>query len=94
MARTYGQKSSIGTSAVAAVGSATPLDYGVVVKALAGNSGTVYVGFDSSVTSSTGFPLAAGEVMFFEVAALAGRDLAALYLIGSASGQAAAYFAY
>lgn len=40
---------------------AVPRGAEVAVKALSGNAGTVYVGFDSSVSSSDGFELGPGS---------------------------------
>ena len=48
---------------------------GVVVKALKSNAGTVYVGA-SGVTTSTGYPLVAGESISYAV-----TNLSAIYLI-------------
>lgn len=54
---------------------------GAMLKAASTNSGTVYLG-DSSVTTSTGFPLAAGESI-----ALDDFDLSCLYAVGTASDK-------
>lgn len=81
---------AIQPAALAQVGStSTPLAHGVAIKALPGNTGTVFVGFASGVTNGTtgaattdGWPLAAGEELDPELA-----DLFDLWLIGSAAGQ-------
>ncbi len=60
-----------GQKAVAAAGTEEALGSGVVngpvlVKALTTNTGLVYLGnVDGAVSSATGLPLAAGEVMIF-----------------------------
>lgn len=53
-------------------GTNIPLDNGVFIKALAANTGLVFVGNNGSgaVSSSTGFELAAGEVILVPVANL------------------------
>lgn len=67
MASLSGQKS------IAAAGSAEALGAGQVntalmVKALPGNTGLAYVGHvDGDVSSSNGLPLAAGEVLVFQL---------------------------
>lgn len=57
----------------------------IVFKANPGNSGVIYLGKDSTVTTATGFPLAAGDVLTLDVdnanrvwaiASDAGQDLA------------------
>ncbi len=67
-----------GVQAVATAGTAeplaatsTPLSAGLVrIRALAGNSGIVYVG-DSDVDAATGYPLAGGEEMLLNIGDLA-----------------------
>ena len=66
----HGQKTIASAGTEEAIGASTPLLSGVKVKALAANTGIVYVGANP-VTSSTGFALAAGEEVFLEVANLA-----------------------
>lgn len=83
-----GAKASIGTSAVQITATETLLQVGVTIKALAGNSNTVYIGASDAVTSSTGYPLAAGEEKFIPV-----DDLSLVWLIGGASGQEIRYLA-
>lgn len=83
----HGRKSSVGTSAVQLVSAATPASRGVLVKAAADNSGTVYVGNSSGVTADSadatdGMPIAAGEAVLVKI-----NDASRVYLIGSASGQ-------
>lgn len=54
---------------------------GVVLKADASNSGTVYVG-NSNVTTSNGFPLTAGQSLEIQA-----DSTAAIWVVGSAAGQ-------
>lgn len=62
----HGQKTvtTAGTDVVLAGSNA--LVIGVTVKALAGNTGLIYVGL-TGVTSSTGFELSAGEQIFIPI---------------------------
>lgn len=82
MANSYGDKTS-DTVAVEIwtnrAGSAVA-PTSIVVKALAANSAAVYLGTDSSVTTSTGLQLNAGEAVSFD---LWGLD--ALYVISAAA---------
>lgn len=72
---------TIGTTRAALAGSFTPLNTGITIKAPSGNSGTVYIG-DSTVTTSNGYPLAAGDSV--QVPA---SDLANVYAVASGAGQ-------
>ena len=60
---------------------------GVTIKAKAANTGVIYVG-DGSVSSSTGFALAASETVFLEVA-----NLATVNLDSSVNGEGVTYIA-
>lgn len=80
-------KSAIGTTAVQLTSTSNPAQTGVEVIASPSNSGTVWVGVSSSVTSGTadstdGIPLAAGTSAFLYVS-----DANMIYAIGSAAGQ-------
>ena len=75
---------SAGT-AVPLTDESTSLTSGVRVKALADNTGTVYVG-DENVAAATGYPLAAGEEVFVEI-----NDLATVYVDAAEDGDAVAY---
>lgn len=86
----YGQNTDIDAAAEALAASTVVLT-GVRIKALAANSGTIYLGNDSSVTASNGYPLAAGEECSFDVGWFSG-NLANIYAIGSAANQAAAFW--
>jgi len=85
-----GQKSvtTAGTAvAFTTVGTATAGTY--LIKALPGNTGTVYIGNDSAsdVTSSNGFPLVASEVAYITVS-----ELSKVYMDATADAQGAAWF--
>ena len=54
----------------------------VAVKALAGNTGLIYVG-DSSVSSANGFELSAGEVIIFDFVG----DLANVWIDSAVNGE-------
>lgn len=86
----YGQNTDIDAAAEALAASTFVLT-GVRIKALAANTGTIYVGNDSSVTASNGYPIAAGEAESFDVGFFSG-NLANIYVIGSAANQAAAFW--
>jgi hypothetical protein len=83
----FGAK-QFGTDAVQITATATKLGQGVWIKALAGNSNTVYVGSSSAVVSSSGYPLAAGAELFVPI-----NDLSKVWLIGGASDQEIRYVA-
>ena len=59
---------------------------GVYIKALAGNTDTIYVG-GLTVTSANGYPLAAGEKLYLPIA-----STATIYLDSAVSGEGVAYF--
>lgn len=96
MAGFIGQNTDVDASAEA-LASTQVVRTGVRIKALATNTGVVYVGLSSGVTTSTGYPLSAGEELaldvgvFRDVASNTG-DLANIYVIGSAANQAVAYY--
>lgn len=54
----------------------------VAVKALAGNSGIVYVG-NSNVSSANGFELSAGEVIIFDTV----RHMQSIYVDAASNGD-------
>jgi len=68
--------------------SSVPLNNGVFVKALPANTGIMYVGNNGSnaISSSTGYPLDAGEQVFFQVA-----DLDEIWVDASVSGEKVAW---
>ena len=59
----------------------------MTIKALAANSGTIYVG-NSSVSSTNGYQLAAGESVFLEVA-----NLNTVNIDSSVNGEGVTYIA-
>lgn len=60
----------------------------LMVKALTTNTGLVYVGESAGgVSSSTGLPLAAGEVMIFEYVS----DLSAIWVDSAVNGEGVAW---
>jgi len=73
-------QTSVGTSAVQ-LGNNTAIK-GVLVKAKSTNTGIIYVGNSSGVTSSTGFELLAGEAVLVPVS-----NSNLIYCIASASSQ-------
>lgn len=58
------------------------------VKVIAGGTQTVYVGNSSSVTTSTGYPLAAGDSVCLQV-----NNLNQLYVIAGGTGSTVAWLA-
>ena len=80
-----GQKTVSSAGTAEALGASTSLESGIKIKALADNTGTIYVG-DSDVDSSSGFELAAGEEVFIEI-----DDLAKVYVDASSSGDGVSY---
>ena len=77
----YTGQVSVDTTAVQLTTTSTPLNFGIVVKADGGNTGTVYVG-TSGVDTSTGYPLTAGEGIAFEI-----DDASKVYVVADSSGQ-------
>jgi hypothetical protein len=83
----HGRKSSIGTSAVQMTTADVPATKGVLVKASAANTGTVYVGDSSGVTADAadgtdGFPLAPGESLLIPI-----DNANKVYLIATAASH-------
>ena len=58
---------------------------GVTVKALAANTGTIYVGLNP-VTSLTGYPLAAGQSIYIKI-----HNSSLIYIDASVNGEGVAY---
>ena len=79
----YSGQQTVTTSAVALPSQA--LANGVVITAATANTGTVYVG-PSGVTSSTGYPLAAGQSISYALA-----NLSSIYIIGTNTTDAVAF---
>ena len=81
-----GQQSVTGSAVVLAVPSTLAT---VCVQALPGNTSpaVIYVGFTASVTTSTGYPLSAGQAFCGPL-----RNGAAVYVIASGTGSGVAWF--
>jgi len=72
---------TVGTSAVRLANTETPCRI-VVIKADDDNSGNIYIGFSSSVSTSNGFRLAAGQAVTIEI-----NDLSKLWVIADSADQ-------
>lgn len=81
----HGQKTVTTAGTEEALASSQALVSGVHIKALAANTGNVYVGANP-VTSSTGYVLDAGEEVFLEVA-----NLATVYIDVDTNGEGVSY---
>jgi hypothetical protein len=80
---------SVSASAVQIGGaSSVPLKSGITILADSSNSGTIYVGASSSVSTTNGFPLAAGAALELSLS-----DLNIAYCISDASSQTIHYVA-
>jgi hypothetical protein len=82
-----GQKTVTSHGTAEALGSSQAILSGVRVKALSTNTGNIYVG-NSSVDSSNGYILAAGESDFWSVA-----NIATLYIDSDVDGEGVCWFA-
>lgn len=82
-----GQNTDIDAAAEALSSDNTPLNVGIWIKAPSSNSGSIYIGKDSNVTTSTGYILEAGDREFFPC-----KKASDLYVIGSAVNQVATFF--
>ena len=87
MALTTGQTTVATSGTRVVLASSSAVNYNVVIKALAANTGTIYVG-NSSVSSSVGFTLAAGESV-----TIATSNLANVWLDASANSQGVSWLA-
>lgn len=83
----YSGQKTVATAGTAEALAASTTVKSVVIKALYSNTGTVYVG-DSSVSSTTGIELAAGDSVALEI-----DDLSKIYLDVSVSGEGVSYIA-
>lgn len=81
----HGKKTVTTAGTQEALGTSTVLRSGVKVKALHANTNMVYVG-GSTVSSTTGFVLDAGEDVFLEIA-----DLATIYIDVDTNGEGVTY---
>jgi hypothetical protein len=81
----YGRKAiAVTNTAVALAASSTPVKNGVLIRALAANTGKLYVG-DASVTTGNGHELAAGETTSIAIS-----DVSAVYINGT-SGDSVSF---
>ena len=79
---------TIGTSSSQMTTSSFSCNKGVTVTADMSNSGTIFVGNSTGVTSTSGFPLEAGDAIFLPI-----DNPTKIYLIADASSQKALYVA-
>lgn len=83
----HGALGSIGTTALQLTTNAAPLNLGVRIKALAGNTNKVYVGL-TGVTTATGFELSAGNDVLVPC-----KDASTIFVVGGATGQEVRFIA-
>lgn len=84
----YNGQTSVTTAGTGvALASSQAILSGVTIKAKSTNTGFIYVG-NSSVSSSNGFRLSAGDTIFVEVA-----NLSTVYIDSSVSGEGVSYIA-
>jgi len=81
----YNGKKTVTTAGTRVTLAASQAVKSVVIKALAANTGIIYVG-DGSVASTTGFALAAGEIVSLDIA-----NLATVNLDSSVNGEGVTY---
>lgn len=81
----YGQTTVTAHGTAEALGASVALVSGVRIKALAANTGNIYIG-DVNVDSTNGFILAAGEEVFVEC-----DDLASIYIDSDADSEGVSY---
>ena len=90
-----GSKSAIGGTAVPLAATSVPIGRFLTLRALAANTGTVYLGLSSAVTpgnndATDGFPIIAGDLLQFDLAAdgLLGQfDVSKVWVIADTPGQ-------
>lgn len=87
LAAVYTGKTTVTTAGTRVVLASTQAITSVTVKALAANTGTIYVG-NVGVSSANGFQLAAKESVSLDI-----TDLATLYIDSSVSGEGVTYAA-
>lgn len=78
----FTQQFTINTTAVALTTQVTGVRKDVSLKALPANTANIFIGFTSGVTTSTGYPLAAGDVIDLEL-----TTAQPIYAISASSGQ-------
>jgi hypothetical protein len=82
-----GQKTVTTAGTQVALASSQAITHSVKMKALHANTGWIYVG-DSSVSSSSGYVLDAGETVEFQIA-----NLSTIYIDSSVNGEGVSYIA-
>lgn len=83
-----GNQVSVGTTAVQLTNQANAMK-GIKIKALPGNSGVIYVGFNSGVTTSNGYPLQAGSEVTINM-----EDPSVIYVISGDTSQGVAWLVH
>lgn len=63
----YVDNTTVGTSEVQVIPQALKILKGVQLKALSANSGIIYISNEGGASTSTGFPLSAGEGIFIPI---------------------------
>lgn len=81
----HGVKAVTTAGTAVALTTSKNLKSGVTIKALVANTGVIYVGLNP-VTSSTGFPLLAGDSIFIEI-----HNSSLIYIDASVSGEGVSY---
>jgi len=79
-------QATVGVTAVQLRSSLYPCMTGVTVKASAANTGKIYVGLSSGVTTANGFQLSANQSQLFPVS-----DASAVWVIADAASQVACF---
>jgi len=80
----YGAK-TVGVAGTSEALSSDAVEHGIHIKAMSSNTGEIYVG-DVNVSSSNGYPLAAGEEVYLKL-----RDLSKVYLDTDTGGEGVKY---
>lgn len=81
----YGQTAVTTAGTRVALGASVTLFQGLTIRAHLANTGTIYVG-DSSVSSTTGYMLSAGESVFVPIS-----NRATIYIDSSVDGEGVSY---
>jgi hypothetical protein len=89
MSATISGQNTVATAGTAeALASSRIVNCSVMVKALPGNGGTMYVGqVSGDVTSSNGMPLSPGDALIFEFVS----DLAEIWIDSTVNGEGVAW---
>jgi hypothetical protein len=91
MATLSGQKTVAAAGTAEALSASNKVQCALAIKGLTANTGLVYIGNDGSgaVSSSTGFPLAAGDTIILEYV----DDLASIWVDSAVNGEGVAWIA-